>query len=284
MTRAPSFGESPAGRYFIKMHGLQNHFVIADGRNEAYRPDVKEIIRVCDPKTGIGGDQLLIIQPPTNSKDAFAFMRILNVDGREVEACGNATRCVAWLLMEETGSDEIILETLAGLIECGKAGERSVSCAMGKLSTDWKDVPLAEARVTNHVELPYPPLTDGVALSIGNPHIVFFTDDLASIDIEAVAPVIQKDALFPRKVNVGVAEIRSADHMLLKVYERGAGLTTACGSGACAAVYAAQQRGLTEEKKMKVTMPAGDMDVEIRDDGTAVMTGPVAYCFSGYYQ
>lgn len=284
MTRSASFSTSAAGRYFIKMHGLQNHFVIVDGRNEAYRPAVEEIIRVCDQKTGVGGDQLLIIQPPTHGNDAFAFMRILNVDGREVEACGNATRCVAWLLMEEAGTDVVVLETLAGLIECRRTGDRSVSCAMGRLSMDWKDIPLAEERDTCHVNLAHTPLTDGVALNIGNPHIVFFTDNLESVDIQTVAPVIQKDSLFPEEVNVGVAEIRSADHMLLKVYERGAGLTTACGSGACAAVYAAQQRGLTDKSKMTVTMPAGDMVIEIRVDGTAVMTGPVAYCFSGYYQ
>jgi len=284
MTQSPSFGVSPAGRYFIKMQGLQNHFVIVDSRDAAYRPDVEEIVRICDQKTGVGGDQLLIIESPAKANDAFAFMRILNVDGREVEACGNATRCVAWLLMEEAGSDEIILETLAGLIECRKTGDRSVSCAMGKLSMNWKDVPLAEERDTCHVSLAHIPLTDGVALNIGNPHIVFFTDDLGAVDIESIAPAIQKDALFPEEVNVGVAELRSSDHMILKVYERGAGLTTACGSGACAAVYAAQQRGLTNKKKMTVTMPAGDMFIEIRDDGTAVMTGPVAYCFSGYYQ
>ncbi len=284
MANAPSFSERPTGRYFIKMHGLQNHFVITDGRDEAYRPDREEIIRVCNHKAGIGGDQLLIIDPPTDSNVAIAFMRILNVDGREVEACGNATRCVAWLLMEETGSDKVVLETLAGLIECHKTGDRSVSCAMGKLSAEWRDIPLSEERDTSHVHLVHTPLTDGVALNIGNPHIVFFVDDLGLIDIESVAPGIQNDSLFPEEVNVGVAEIKSPDHLILKVYERGAGLTTACGSGACAAVYAAQLRKLTDRKKMTVTMPAGDMNIEIGDDGVAVMTGPVAYCFSGYFK
>ena len=158
------------------MHGLQNHFVITDARSEAYRPDAEEIIRLCHQKTGIGGDQLLIIQPPTNDGQASVFMRILNVDGREVEACGNATRCVAWLLMEEAGSNEIVLETLAGLIECRKTGNQEVSCAMGKVSMKWRDVPLAEERDTCHVHLEHPPLIDGVALNIGNPHIVFFVD------------------------------------------------------------------------------------------------------------
>lgn len=283
MSRPPSFGKPPTGRYFIKMHGLRNHFVITDARNEVYRPGREEIIRLCDAQTGVGGDQLLIIQPPTSGDEAAAFLRILNVDGREVEACGNATRCVAWLLMEEAGSEEIVLETLAGLIDCRKSAEYAVSCAMGKLSMDWRDVPLSEERDTAHINLQNGPLTDGVALSIGNPHIVFFVDDQESIDIESLAPAIQEDELFPEEVNVGVAEVRSADHMILKVYERGAGLTTACGSGACAAVYAARQRGLTDRNKMTVTMPAGDMEIEIRDDGMAIMTGPVAFCFSGYY-
>jgi len=148
---------------------------------------------------------------------------------------------------------------------------------------NWRDVPLAEERDTGHVHLEYGPLTNGVALSIGNPHIVFFVDDLASINIESAAPDIQRDSLFPAEVNVGIAEIKSPGYMNLKVYERGAGLTTACGSGACAAVYAAWQRGLTDRKVMTVRMSAGEMRIEIREDGNAVMTGPVAYCFSGYF-
>jgi diaminopimelate epimerase len=283
MTRSSSFGEIPTGRHFIKMHGLRNHFVIVDGRKAEYRPGVEEIVWVCDQETGIGGDQLLIIQPPTNNNDASAFMRILNVDGREVEACGNATRCVAWLLMEEAGSDQVVLETLAGQIECHKTSDHEVSCAMGKLSAAWQDVPLAEEQDTLHVQFDHCSLTDGVALNIGNPHIVFFVDDLEAIDIESIAPVIQKDSLFPQEVNVGIAEVHCAEHMTLKVYERGAGLTTACGSGACAAVYAAQKRGLTDKNRMTVSMPAGDMNIEISDDGNAVMTGPVAHCFTGYY-
>jgi diaminopimelate epimerase len=286
MTEAHSFDAAPAGRFFIKMHGLQNHFVITDARVVPYRPSDEEIIRVCDPKTGIGADQLLVLQPPTDvgrAAGASAFMRILNVDAREVEACGNATRCVAWLLMEESGNDEIMLETLAGTIDCKKSGVLEVSCAMGQVSMKWQDIPLAEERDTVHVNLDHEPLCDGVAVNIGNPHVVFFVDALDEIDIRAIAPCIQKDALFPEEVNVGVAEMLSANHMKLKVYERGAGLTTACGSGACAAVQAARARGLTENDTMIVTMPAGDMTIEIRDDGNAVMTGPVAYCFSGYY-
>ncbi len=268
------------------MHGLSNHFVITDARKEPYRPGNDEIVRVCDQKTGVGGDQLVVIEPPTDSGEsagAGAFVRFYNVDAREIEACGNATRCVAWLVMEEQGADEFILETQAGLIECKRIGEQVVSCAMGKVSMNWRQIPLAEERDTCHLDLEYGPLNDAVALNIGNPHVVFFVDDLDAIDIEAIAPAIQKNPLFPDEVNIGVAEVRSNERMRLKVYERGVGLTMACGSGACVAVYAARIRGLTDKSKMTVSLPAGDMEIEIHDDGTAVMSGPVAYCFSGYF-
>jgi diaminopimelate epimerase len=209
-------------------------------------------------------------------------MRILNVDGREVEACGNATRCVAWLLMEEQNSDEVVVETLAGPLECKRAGSMQVSCAMGRVTMAWQDIPLAEERDTCHLDLSFGPLSDAVALAIGNPHVVFFVDDLDAVDIEAIAPQIQEHPLFPNQVNVGVAQMTSEDGMRLSVYERGAGLTTACGSGACVAAYAALARGLTDRKKMSIELPAGAVDIEITDDAMAIMTGPVAYCFSGY--
>ena len=282
----PVFGTRPIGRFFIKMQGLHNHFVITDGRDEPYRPDNDEIIRVCDVHTGVGGDQLVIVERPTEAGEqggATAFMRLLNVDAREVEACGNATRCVAWLLMQEQAADVVTLETLAGLIECRRSGELRVSCTMGVISTEWQDVPLAEKRDTQHLDLGIEALGDAVALNIGNPHVVFFVDDLDAVDLAALAPDIQSNPLFPDQVNVGLAQVVSNDHMRLVVFERGAGLTTACGSGACVAVYAANLRGLTDEKKMIVSMPAGDTLIEIGDKAVATMTGPVDYCFAGYY-
>ena len=281
MTEPPTFGKHPAGRYFVKMHGLRNHFVITDAREEPYRPDDQEVVRICDPESGVGGDQLIIIEPARDSA-ADVFMRILNVDAREVEACGNATRCVAWLLMEEKNSDAIVVETVAGPLECERAGPMEVSCAMGRISMDWREIPLAEERDTCHLDLAFGPLRDAVALAIGNPHVVFFVDDLDAVDLAALAPEIQRLPLFPGEVNVGVAQMTADDRMRLNVYERGAGLTTACGSGACVAAYAALARGLTDSKRMTVAMPAGSVGIEISSDGTAIMTGPVAYCFSGY--
>lgn len=285
MNEPPSFAKAASGRRFIKMHGLGNHFVIVDGRHEPYRPAIAEIVHICDPKTGVGADQLIVIEPPTEDGyegGALAFMRILNVDGREVEACGNATRCVAWLLLEETDSDELILETRAGLLGCRRTGELEVACAMGRVSMDWRAVPLSREVDTCHVDIAAGPLSDGVALNIGNPHIVFFVDDVDAIDIEAHAPAIQRDPLFPDQVNVGVAALVDGGRLRSKVYERGAGLTAACGSGACVAAFAALARGLTDERHLKVSMAAGDVTIDIDDDGVATMTGPVAYSFSGY--
>ncbi len=275
MTLSPNIAGTP----FVKMHGTQNHFVIVDARKEAFAPSHDDIVEICDPAAGIGADELIVIKPATSG--AAAFMRIFNGDGREVEACGNATRCVAWILFEENGSDELVLETLAGKLECHRAGDKQVSATMGKVSMKWQAVPLSEQRDTLHLGLVSGALSDPVALNVGNPHAVFFVDDLDRIDIVTDAPPIQKNELFPDEVNVGVAQIINSQKMRLIVYERGAGLTMACGSGACAAVFAAQQRGLTDSRTMQVELPGGIVEIEIRDDGTAVMTGPIAYSFSG---
>ena len=154
--------------------------------------------------------------------------------------------------------------------------------AMGKVSTDWKAIPLSRALDTCHIDIEFGGLTDGIALNIGNPHIVFIVDDIDAVDIEAIAPSIQQHDLFTEQVNVGVAQLVDSRHLRSKVYERGAGLTRACGSGACVAVYAALMRGLTDQRKMTVSMPAGDVTIEVSDNGVATMTGPVAYCFSGF--
>ena len=275
----------PPGRCFIKMQGLRNHFVIVDGREDPYHPDRDEIVNVCDPQIGVGGDQLVIIEPPSSEGAKFgacAFMRLLNVDGRDVEACGNATRCVARLLMDESGIDAVSIETRAGMLECQREDDQQISCDMGKISMDWRTIPLSEERDTLHLGLASGVLSDPVCLNIGNPHVVFFVDEMDSIDLERLAPVIQKDKLFPNEVNVGLAQMTDSGNMRLVVYERGAGLTTACGSGACVAVFAAIARGLTKAREMNVLMPAGLVNIEIQPDDTAVMTGPAEYCFTGY--
>jgi len=274
-----TLSQNIAGTPFVKMHGTQNHFVIVDARQETFAPSRGDIVEICDPTTGIGADQLIVIEPANS--DADAFMRIFNVDGKEAEACGNATRCVAWILLEENGSDRLAIETLAGELVCHRAGDQRVAATMGKVSMNWQRIPLSEERDTLHLGLVSGALSDPVGLNVGNPHAVFFVEDLDQVDVGADAPPIQNDKLFPNQVNVGVAEILSPQKMRLIVYERGVGLTMACGSGACAAVFAAQQLRLTHSATMQVELPGGIVDIEISRDGTAVMTGPVAYSFSG---
>jgi diaminopimelate epimerase len=280
--RQPAVAVEAAGRPFVKMHGLRNHFFIVDARRAPYRPSAEEITRLCDAEVGIGADQLVVIEPVAGDSPAAAFVRFWNVDGREVEACGNATRCVAWLLLEEQSLDEVCLQTQAGLLECRRIGPLRVSTGMGRIRTGWREIPLAEARDTVHLEIDGSPLQDGIALNIGNPHVVFFVDVLDAVDVAALAPPIQDDPLFPEQVNVGVAEMLSPERMRLVVYERGAGLTKACGSGACVAHFAALARGLTDARRMTVELPGGELEIEILADGSAVMSGPVAFSFSGF--
>ncbi len=266
------------------MQGLHNHFVIVDGRKFPYVPTINETIQICDVNTGVGGDQLLIIEPPTSfgaASGAYAFMRIINIDGQDAEACGNATRCFAWLMLEETGLDELLLETVVGPLRCWRRGDRQVSVEMGQISTHWKSIPLAREVDTLHVPVSNGPLTNGVALSIGNPHITFFVDDLDHINVADLAPPIQNDPLFPQKVNVGVAQIMGDGRLRLSVFERPGILTQACGSGACVAARAAQLLGLTDKKEINVEMLAGSVNVVLEENNNAVLTGPVEFCFSG---
>jgi diaminopimelate epimerase len=277
MTKKPN----SQGRRFTKMHGLRNHFVIVDGRKDSFAPSHDEIVRICDQAIGVGADELIVIEPAESGADAF--MRIFNGDGREVEACGNALRCVAWLLFEESGVDDVVIETLAGQLPCRRVGDMQVRAAMGKVSMDWQSVPLSEERDTLHAGISSGALDDPVVLNVGNPHAVFFVDDTDGIDMEADALAIQQSGLFPNGVNVTAAQMLDGQKMRLLVYERGAGLTMACGSAACAAVFAARQRGLTNATEVEVELPGGIVAIEIQDDNMAVMTGPVAFSFHGNF-
>ena len=277
-------GIVPRGRPFIKMHGLRNDFIVMDGRIQPYRPSVEEIVRICDRRAGVGGDELLVIDPPrAGSADAAAFVRIFNPDGREVEACGNASRCVGWLLLQESKRDEVLIGTLGGLLGCRWSGAKQVAVDMGKLQTGWQDIPLAREMDTLHLGIGAGPLRDPVGMNIGNPHAVFFVDDLDSVDLTIWGPQLQKHPLFPQEANIGAAQLIDSNTLKLSVWERPGALTTACGTGACVAVAAAHRRGLlTAATRMTVIMPAGSVEIELKEDDSVVMTGPVETCFSGY--
>tara|TARA_B100000927_G_scaffold16895_1_gene13130 strand:- start:761 stop:1639 length:879 start_codon:yes stop_codon:yes gene_type:complete len=269
------------GRSFIKMHGLENHFAIFDARQEPFMPSKKEIIKICDSELGVGADQVIIIE--NSSSHADALMRIINVDGFEAEACGNATRCIAWLLMKEFNKKQVKIETLAGILSCYLLQDDWVKCDMGRISVKSENIPLSMNIDTLQPEIEIGPLKDGVITNIGNPHITFFVDQIDAIDIEKWAPVIQEDKLFPRQVNVGIAEILDNENINLKVYERGAGLTAACGTGACVAVFAAYTKGLISNKKINVLMAAGKMIIELQAEKKVTMSGPVTYLYSGLW-
>ena len=273
------------GRRFIKMHGLRNDFIIVDGRRGSYRPSPKEIIRICDRHEGVGGDELLIVHPPRpkpDSVEAYAFVQIFNPDGREVEACGNATRCIGWLLLQEGQAHEVVVDTLGGILKCRPAGEKQVAVEMGTLRTAWQDIPLAGEMDTLNLGIGAGPLQDPVGMNIGNPHAVFFVDDLDAVDMNIYGPELQKHPLFPEEANIGAAQLIDSKTLKLAVWERPGVLTTACGTGACVAVGAAHRRGLTTERQMTVIMPAGSVEIELKEDGVVVMTGPVEVCYTGY--
>ena len=257
----------PFTRPFIKMQGLRNHFVFLDCRGTA-RPSRPEVIRICDVHEGVGAEQVITIEPP-RSAGASAFMGILNTDGTEAEACGNATRCLAWLLFDETGQDEVLIDSLGGPLQCRRHGAWDVSVTLGPITLDNPHLPLSSG-----------PLADGVALSIGNPHAVFFVD--GDVDIAAVAPAIARSPLFPEGVNVGVAQVVDAATLKLAVWERPGMLTEACGTGACVAAYAGRMRGLLKGEDITVHLPGGTLHIHLLADGRAVMTGPVALCCVGF--
>jgi len=273
------------GRPFIKMHGLRNDFIVVDGRRQPYKPTSEEIVRICDRHEGVGGDELLIVEPPRGASavsDGYAFVRIFNPDGREVEACGNATRCIGWLFMQESKREEVVIDTLGGRLRCRRTGEKQVAVEMGKLRTGWQEIPLAHEMDTLHLEIGAGPLQDPVGMNIGNPHAVFFVDDLEAVDLTTYGPQLQKHPLFPKEANIGAAQLIDSKTLKLSVWERPGTLTTACGTGACVAVGAAHRRGLTNTKRMKVIMPAGSVEIELKEDGVVVMTGPVETCYTGY--
>jgi diaminopimelate epimerase len=261
------------------MHGLGNDFVVLDARTRGIELPVERISAIADRRLGIGCDQLIVLEPPTD-RDADVFMRIYNPDGGEAGACGNATRCVASLLMKERNADQVTVQTISGLLESQRAGEGMIAVDMGQALLDWRDIPVARACDTNHLPVGAGPLQDPVGTNMGNPHATFFVDDLAGIPLAELGPGLERDPFFPERANIGVAEIVSRERLKLRVWERGAGLTLACGSGACAAVVAASRRGLVD-RKADVVLEHGTLGIEWLRDGHVMMTGGISLSFKG---
>jgi diaminopimelate epimerase len=264
---------------FMKMHGLGNDFVLLDARRQFFDLGVDQVCAIANRHTGVGCDQLIIIEPAKN-KGADVLMRIYNADGGEVSACGNATRCVAATVMKERGTTHAVIESAAGLLDVKAMNGGLVSVDMGPANLDWRDIPLVREMDTAHLGITVGPLQNPVAVNVGNPHAVFFVVDAGAVPLECVGPEVEHHELFPERTNVEVAQVLSPDEIRVRVWERGVGITQACGTGACATLVAACRRGLTE-RAAKIHLDGGTLSIEWREDGHVLMVGPVATSFHG---
>lgn len=265
---------------FVKMHGLGNDFAIFDGRSASLSILPETIIKMGDRRTGIGFDQMVIIDPP-RSPGTDAFLRIYNNDGTEVGACGNATRCIGKLLIDETKKQKVTLETKAAKLEAVMAGD-AVSVDMGNVNLGWQQIPLKREEDTISVPVEESLLDRAVAVNVGNPHAVFFMQkSVDDFPLEKMGPRVEEDPIFPEKTNVEVANVLSRSKIRMRVWERGAGITRACGTGACAVAVAGVRKGLTD-RKVTVVLDGGNLDIEWREsDNHVIMTGAVAEVYRG---
>jgi diaminopimelate epimerase len=268
-------------RPFLKMNGLGNDFVVVEARSQPFAPSSEEVRAIADRASGVGCDQLIALEP---APGVDARVRFWNADGEEVSACGNGTRAVGWLLMQSTGKDEILIETKAGRLVATRAGERLVSVDMGPPRLEWAEIPLAEAHDTRALGVtlyPHPALAlPPGCVSMGNPHVVFFVPDVEAAPVREAGPAVERHPLFPEHVNVGFAQVKDRGRIRLRVWERGAGLTKACGTGACAALVAAARRDLVD-RTATLELDGGELLIEWREDGHVIMTGPAAVDFAG---
>jgi diaminopimelate epimerase len=269
---------------FRKMNGLGNAFLVLDAREQPVHLSA-QAIRALAREDAIGFDQLITIERPKSGADAF--MRIHNRDGGEVNACGNASRCVGWLLMGESGRGEAAIETNAGLLRAYETGKPEViTVDMGRPRFRWDEIPLAEEfRDTRAIELQVGPIDAPVlhspsAVNMGNPHAIFWVDDVEAYDLARFGPLLENHPIFPERANISLAHVTARDAITVKTWERGAGLTLACATAACAAAVAAMRKRLTDNK-VTVTLPGGPLTIEWRADGHVWMTGPIEAEFEG---
>ena len=260
---------------FTKMHGLGNDFVVLDARDEALPPLMPQTVKaLADRRQGIGCDQLIVLEDDT---DATVRMRIFNADGGEVEACGNASRAVGLLLgMEAT------IASKGGMLSVSPK-DGGIAVDMGHPRFEWDAIPLAYAMDTAYMPVGWDMLEHPLAVNVGNPHVVFFVNDTDAVPLETLGPQIENDPLFPNRINVNVATILGRTTLRLRVWERGAGLTRACGTGACATAVAAMRRGLVD-REVTVQLPGGPLTIAWDGEGPITMTGPAAEAYRGSFE
>ncbi|MDC0226507.1 diaminopimelate epimerase [Alphaproteobacteria bacterium] len=263
---------------FIKMHGLGNDFVIIDNRQNDLIINNNLINKLSDRKTGAGCDQLIVINA-TKEINIQAKIEIFNPNGDRAEACGNGTRCVAKLLFKESGRDELQIQSDAGILHAKKIDSKNISVNLGKLSTKWQVIPLSRDIDTLNIPINIDGFSNGVAVNIGNPHIIFFGKNINDVDLESIGSEIEHHELFPEKTNVEIVEIINKNTIKMRVWERGAGLTLACGSGACASVFAGHIKNLLDNN-VEVQLERGSLFINIKNN-EAIMQGPAEISFHG---
>ena len=277
-----------ANRPFIKMSGLGNEIVVVDMRRQTGTIDAADARAAARPN-GAPYDQLMALYAP-RTPGTDAYVRIYNNDGSEAGACGNGMRCVAELLFKEAGKSALTLETTAGLLSCWKGDRPLISTVdMGKPRFAWNEIPLAKKfEDTRVIDLRIGPIEEPIlhspsVVSMGNPHAIFWVDDVASYDLRKIGPLVENHPIFPERANVSLAQVASREHLVIRTWERGAGLTKACGSAACAAAVAAARLGLVG-RALTVALPGGELRIEWRTaDDHVLMTGPVAFEYEGKF-
>ncbi|MCH2541221.1 MAG: diaminopimelate epimerase [Alphaproteobacteria bacterium] len=259
---------------YTKMHGLKNDFIIIDARAKKIFLNKKNIQKISNRKKGLGCDQLVIIEKPKKKKTS-AFIKFYNSDGSITKACGNATRCVAFLLMKEFKRKKIALETESTLVNAFLTKNNQVSVDIGKAYFKWKQIPLKRKVNINKVNFNIDSYINPTLINVGNPHIIFFMQNLKKINLKKVGPKIEKNPLFPERINVNFAKILKNNKIELRVWERGAGITKACGTGASATAVAAIKNKLINKRICYIHMDGGKLKIEYKKNGHIVMTGPI---------
>jgi diaminopimelate epimerase len=266
-----------SGTPYLKMNGLGNDFVVVDARASGQRFSPDQVRKISDRATGVGADQMIVMEKP-GADGVDVFMRIYNQDGGEIDACGNASRCIAALVAQELGRDSVTLQTNAGLLFAQVHGD-VVTVDMGKPRFDWDQIPLAEPFAdTTGIELQIGPIDAPIlhtpsVVNVGNPHAIFWVDDVERFDLGRFGPLLENHPIFPERANISLAEVISPTRIKVRVWERGAGLTRACGTAACAVAVAAARKQLTG-RKVQIDLPGGPLQLEWREsDSHILMTG-----------
>ncbi|MDX1736690.1 MAG: diaminopimelate epimerase [Alphaproteobacteria bacterium] len=266
---------------FNKMHGLGNDFIVVENRNNENHLSKDEIKLMSHRRFGIGCDQFIMLEKPT-AETADVFMRIYNPDASESGACGNATRCVASMVSDQTGKADITIQTQRGLLACQKNADGSYSVDMGVAMLDARSIPTTDDADVKNIPTGQD-LPAGFAVGMGNPHLVIFVEDADEIELDKLGPTLEHSPFFPERTNVEFVSKNSDGSLRMRVWERSAGITMACGSGACAVGVAAFKKGIINSREVDIHLDGGKLTIEYREDGHVIMTGPVAHAFDGHF-